>query len=113
MCKKMQPCRQEQKAETKTQNFINGEAEVRVTKNKLLLHSCCGPCSTACIERLRDIYKITIFFYNPNITDREEYEKRKAAQLKFIDMYNRTLPEEDKIDFIEGEYLPEEFYNAA
>lgn len=113
MCKKMQPYRQERKDEVKTQNFIDGGAEVRVTKNNLLLHSCCGPCSTACIERLRDTYKITVFFYNPNITDREEYEKRKAAQIKFIQMYNRTLPQEDKIEFIEGEYLTEEFYNVA
>ena len=113
MCKKMQPYRQERKDEVKTQNFIDGGAEVRGTKNNLLLHSCCGPCSTACIERLRDTYKITVFFYNPNITDREEYEKRKAAQIKFIQMYNRTLPQEDKIEFIEGEYLTEEFYNVA
>ena len=87
--------------------------ETKTEKNRLLLHSCCGPCSTACIERLITNYKITVFFYNPNITDREEYEKRKAAQIKFIQMYNRTLPQEDKIEFIEGEYLTEEFYNVA
>ncbi len=89
------------------------EAGLKVSKNRLLLHSCCGPCSTACIERLLPDYNVTVFFYNPNITDREEYEKRKEAQLKFINLYNEKLSDEDKIQFIEGEYLPEEFYNVA
>ena len=89
------------------------EAGLKVSKNRLLLHSCCGPCSTACIERLLPDYNVTIFFYNPNITDREEYEKRKEAQLKFINLYNEKLSDKDKIQFIEGEYLPEEFYDVA
>ena len=89
------------------------EAGLKVSKNRLLLHSCCGPCSTACIERLLPDYNVTVFFYNPNITDREEYEKRKEAQLKFINLYNEKLSDKDKIQFIEGEYLPEEFYNVA
>ena len=47
------------------------------TRPKLMLHSCCGPCSTAVIERLLGEFDITIFFYNPNITEYEEYDKRK------------------------------------
>ena len=82
-------------------------------KRKLLLHSCCGPCSTACIERLVPDFKVTIFYYNPNITEKEEYEKRKENQIKFIDKYNESLPEEDRIRFIEGEYIPEDFFEAA
>ena len=82
-------------------------------KRHILLHSCCGPCSTACIERLITDYKITVFFYNPNITDREEYEKRKANQIKFIESYNSEVDEEDQVVFIEGEYLPEDFFDAA
>ena len=82
-------------------------------KRHILLHSCCGPCSTACIERLITDYKITVFFYNPNITDREEYEKRKANQIKFIEAYNSEVDEEDQVVFIEGEYLPEDFFDAA
>ena len=67
-------------------------------KPKLLLHSCCGPCSTAVIERLNPDYDITIFFYNPNIDDREEYEKRKETQIQFLNAYNRNIEqEEDKI----------------
>lgn len=92
---------------------FNVETEVKSTKNRLLLHSCCGPCSTACIERLIGDYKITVFFYNPNITDREEYELRKENQIRFLNIYNEKVPEEDKVEFIEGEYITEEFYNAA
>lgn len=51
--------------------------------NKLLLHCCCAPCSSACIERLKDYFKITVLFYNPNITD-GEYLKRKKELIRFI-----------------------------
>ena len=87
--------------------------ETGKARRRILLHSCCGPCSTACIERLMPDYKVTVFFYNPNITDRDEYEKRKENQIKFIDALNSELPEEDRVVFIEGEYLPEDFFDAA
>ena len=54
---------------------------------KLLLQSCCAPCSTAVIERLKDYFDITIIYYNPNIEPLEEYEKRKKEQIKIIDLY--------------------------
>lgn len=57
-------------------------------KPKLLLQSCCAPCSTAVIERLKDYFDITILYYNPNIEPYEEYEKRKKEQIKIIEMYN-------------------------
>ncbi len=53
-------------------------------KPKLLLHSCCAPCSSACLERLKDFFQVTVFYYNPNIDAREEYEKRKAEQIRFL-----------------------------
>lgn len=87
--------------------------EEGVAKRRVLLHSCCGPCSTACIERLLPDYKVTVFYYNPNITDPEEYEKRKANQIKFIEAFNEEVPEEDRVVFIEGEYLPEDFFDVA
>lgn len=89
------------------------DMSLKVEKKHILLHSCCGPCSTACIERLLPDYRITVFFYNPNITDRDEYEKRKAAQIKFLNAYNECLPEEDKLLFIEGEYLPEDYFKLC
>lgn len=82
-------------------------------KRKLLLHSCCGPCSTSVIERLAEKYDITLFFFNPNITDPIEYEKRKSAQLQFIQRYNQDRPAKAPIGFLEGNYDVSRFYQAA
>ena len=49
-------------------------------KNKLLLHACCAPCSSAVLERISKYFDITILYYNPNITEKEEYEKRRPQQ---------------------------------
>lgn len=49
---------------------------------KLLLHSCCGPCSTVCIERLLNDFEVVVFYFNPNIEPFEEYEHRKNEQKK-------------------------------
>lgn len=87
--------------------------EVKSTKPTLLLHSCCGPCSSAVIERLIGSYEITIYFYNPNITDKEEYERRKNAQIEFIDQYNGRKDSMDRIAFLEGPYDVEVFYLAS
>ena len=57
---------------------------------KLLLHSCCGPCSTAVIERLLNElndYEILVYYYNPNIYPEEEYVKRKEEQKKYINIF--------------------------
>ena len=50
----------------------------------LLLHSCCAPCSSACLERLKEHFSITVLYYNPNIDEKAEYEKRKAEQIRFL-----------------------------
>lgn len=78
-------------------------------KLKLLLHSCCGPCSTAVIERLLEggEYDITVFYFNPNITDREEYEHRKAEQKRVL---AELYPE---VGFIEGNYDTREYYELV
>ena len=52
-------------------------------------------------------------YYNLYITDRDQYEKRKANQSKFIEAFNEDVQEEDKVIFIEGEYLPEDFFDVA
>ena len=80
-------------------------------KKKLLLHSCCGPCSTAVIERLLPDYDITVFYYNPNITGAEEYAHRLAEQKRFIKEYSEKTGA--KIAFIEGRYEPSEFFDAV
>lgn len=113
MEKNLNPSQQVCKNERRNDTFLQQSVDVKTTKNRLLLHSCCGPCSTACIERVLPDYKVSIFFYNPCITDQEEYEKRKEAQIKFLNAFNENLEEEDKVEFIEGEYLPEEFFEVA
>ena len=72
---------------------------------KLLLHSCCAPCSTTCIERLKDYFDITILYYNPNIEPFEEYEKRKKEQIKIIEKY--------KIKYMDCDYDNDLFHNIA
>ncbi len=111
--KKMSPAECRICNEFANHGYYPQEPETKVDKKHVLLHSCCGPCSTACIERLLPDYKITVFFYNPNITDSEEYEKRKEAQIQFINSFNRRVTDEDKISFMEGEYLPEDFYKVC
>lgn len=52
---------------------------------KLLLHSCCAPCSSTCLERLKDYFDVTVLYYNPNIDDAAEYQKRKAEQIRLLE----------------------------
>jgi predicted adenine nucleotide alpha hydrolase (AANH) superfamily ATPase len=91
---------------------MNGR-ETKLGKPSLLLNSCCGPCSTAVIERLAPDYDITVFFYNPNITDEEEYRKRLENQLKFIRKFNDDPAIPYSVKFREGEYEPEKFYEVC
>ena len=86
---------------------LGGEKELEYPK--LLLHSCCGPCSTSVIERLMNEYSITVFFYNPNITDSDEYIRRRKAQLTVIDRFNSMSECINKIGFMEGRYEPDLF----
>lgn len=85
----------------------------RTEKPSVLLHSCCGPCSTSVVERLAGDYQITLFFYNPCITDPEEYQRRKEAQLDFIKQYNSSLPPKEHIRFMEGPYDTKNFYKVT
>ena len=80
-----------------------------LARPRLLLHSCCGPCSTACLERLYDRFDVTVFFYNPNITDVSEYELRKKTQKKVVRCFNEDLSYDGKISFLEGPYDPERY----
>ena len=66
--------------ENEMQNIINALP----TGTKLLLHSCCAPCSSACLERLKDKFDITVLYYNPNIDEETEYQKRKLEQIRFL-----------------------------
>lgn len=101
----------------------------------LFLHSCCAPCSSYVLEYLRRYFRITVFYYNPNITEDEEYRKRVAEQKRLIAAYNEAVsdaPEsrdEDlqkektgaagggsrgyRIRIIEGDYEPGRFFEIA
>ena len=76
---------------------------------RLLLHSCCAPCSSYVLEYLSAYFAITVFYYNPNITEETEYRRRVTEQQRLI----RELPARNPIDFSEGEYLPECFFEAV
>ena len=73
---------------------------------RLLLHSCCGPCSSRCLETLKEKFAVTVLYYNPNITDRAEYEKRKGEQI-------RLLRETGWADFLDCDYDPAAFFSAV
>ena len=91
---------------------------------KLLLHACCAPCSSHCLEYLREFFDVTVFFYNPNITEREEYYKRVAEEKRLIKEYNKQVDTQNfdgmrsdekarKIGIIEGEYDVNEYLDAV
>ena len=75
----------------------------------LLLHACCGPCSSYVLEYLSSLFDITVLFYNPNIYPAAEYERRLQELLNF---YKRFVPAEN-VQVIQAPYDPEEFYTAT
>ena len=79
---------------------------------RLLLHSCCAPCSSYCLEYLCTYFSITVFYFNPNISEEPEYRHRVEEQKRLIAAYNeerRGYP----IEIVEGDYAPEQFFEAA
>ena len=76
---------------------------------RLLLHSCCAPCSSYVLEYLSNYFEITVFYYNPNIYPETEYTKRILEQQKLIDDMNFKHP----VSFVAGEYEKEKFYEMA
>lgn len=75
----------------------------------LLLHSCCAPCSSYCLEYLSDHFRITDFYYNPNITDQTEYEHRTEELERLI----REQPHKYEVTFAEGPYEPKLFFETV
>lgn len=75
----------------------------------LLLHSCCAPCSSYVLEYLAKYFRITVFYYNPNIYPPEEFEKRKNEQLRLLKIAEYPNP----VDIIIPEYAPSEFYRSV
>lgn len=77
--------------------------------SSLLLHACCAPCSSAVLERLASHFKISILYYNPNITEEKEYQKRLDELKKFISKLTFKYP----INIIDSRYEPKEFFQMA
>lgn len=92
-------------------NLVNYDKEmekaIKELKNrpKLLLHSCCAPCSSACIERLNGFFDLTVYYYNPNIDSEAEYELRSREQVCFC--------AEKGIKTVVEDYRPEDFFSAV
>ncbi len=76
---------------------------------RLLLHSCCAPCSSYVLEYLTEYFDITVYYYNPNITSCDEYKKRIDEERRLIGLFNTSRP----VKFIAGEYEPELFLRLA
>ena len=76
---------------------------------RLLLHSCCAPCSSAVIERLSNFFDITIIYYNPNIEPYEEYLKRKEEEIKFIENFKTK----NKLDMIDSDYDNDKYHELV
>ena len=76
---------------------------------RLFLHACCAPCSSYVLEYISRFFSVTVFFYNPNISPKEEYEKRVSEIQRLISEMEFVHP----VAFIEGEYKPEDFYEMA
>lgn len=83
------------------------QEELRGARDKrLLLHSCCAPCSSHCLSELSPQIGVTVLYYNPNLDCAGEYEKRKREQLRF-------LRETGLADFLDCDYAPEEYLAAV
>ena len=80
-------------------------------KPSLLLHACCGPCSSAVIELLASHFAITVYYYNPNIYPPAEYERRKQELLLFLHQFPPAA--ESGIRVVEAAYEPEDFFRAT
>ena len=80
-------------------------------KPTLLLHACCGPCSSYVLEYLSKYFQITVLYYNPNIYPQAEYERRLAELKKLYEVFPPVLNTGVKV--VECEYDPEQFYDAV
>jgi len=96
------------------------ETEYQINKNfdgktprkpKLLLHACCGPCSSYVLEYLNGFFDITIFYYNPNIHPEAEYTRRLEELENFLPDFTKNF-ENPNINLIKDDYKPEDFYSA-
>lgn len=105
--------------ENKIEQFQKNEEYPRI-----LLHACCAPCSSYCLEYLREYFDVTVFFYNPNITASSEYDMRISEEKRLINEYNSQVESGKfdgmnsdnrarKISIIDADYEPSDFFEAV
>lgn len=92
-------------------DVILNELFEKEDRPSLLLHACCGPCSSYVLEYLTKYFDITVFYYNPNIYPEEEYRRRFEELKKLYTNFPPAL--EGKVQVVEKSYNPEEFYRAV
>lgn len=78
--------------------------ELNGRRPSLLLHSCCGPCSTSVINELKDYFELIVYYYNPNIFPKEEYLRRKEEQRLYLESLG--------IVYILGDYENDKYESA-
>ena len=100
--KKAQPLRMRTMTNKEMGVLAGDGPDKKVERLSLMLHSCCGPCSSSVIERLAGEFNITVLYYNPCITDEEEYKRRRAAQVEFIEKFNAERIDLPDINLVEG-----------
>lgn len=108
---------EEEERQQNMQNQRNYQRELEATINaiekgqvpKLLLHSCCAPCSSYCLEYLSEFFEITVFYYNPNIEPEEEYRFR----VREIKRLTEEMPFRHPVTFLEGEYDNALYHNVV
>ena len=76
---------------------------------KLLLHACCAPCSSYIVEYLSKYFEITIYYYNPNIHPKEEYDRRVNELKNFLDVFKT----ENKVNLVLEHYSPTEYFDSV
>ena len=80
-------------------------------KPSLLLHACCGPCSSYVLEYLSKYFNITIYYYKPNIHPSEDYHRRKKKKKKFLTQFPEAV--KNSVKLVEEAYNPEEYFSAT
>lgn len=89
---------------------LHAEKGTETQKPKLLIHACCGPCSSYVMEYLSEFFDITLFYYNPNIYPQTEYNRRLSELEDFLTRFPPAL--NNKVKLIKASYIPEEFYSS-
>ena len=90
-------------------NLMEEQIKTIPEGSKLLLHACCAPCSSAVLERIANHFKVIIYYYNPNISNKDEYYKRIEEVKRLINIINPKY----KVELIEGEYEPDKFIEIS